>query len=85
MSVASPDGASLPVWPGFEVTDEDHKIALIGTPQGSAVAWLLINHVDELLPKHIEQIFVFSSARGKLCIAWFLAPNGPPTAAHAVL
>ena len=47
-------------WPGFKVLprDEDFK-ALLGTPHGSGVAFLLLEHPVELPNKQIESVQIF--------------------------
>lgn len=53
------DGAGL-VWPPgvtFRM-DEDHGKALLGTPHGSGVAWLLIQHKKQLGHKTVEKVTV---------------------------
>jgi hypothetical protein len=51
-------------WPGtsYAATSEEGQ-ALLGTPNGSGVAYLLVQHKQELGRKTIEKITVFSEVR----------------------
>lgn len=48
------------LWPGktFSVTSEEGK-AIVGTPNGAGVAWLLAQHKKELGERRIEKVTVF--------------------------
>jgi hypothetical protein len=52
----------LPMWPGidFDMTSEEAK-ALLGTPNGSGVAWLLAQHKEELGQKTVEKATLWYS------------------------
>ena len=48
------------VWPGltFDIESEEGQ-AILGTPNGSGTAWLLIQHKKQLGDKRIERVTVF--------------------------
>ncbi|KAG7001304.1 hypothetical protein G7Y79_00032g066570 [Physcia stellaris] len=53
----------LKVWPGQVFKDDDPDFyALLGTPHGRSVAFLLIQHQDEFPGKSIESITVFTNS-----------------------
>ena len=50
-------------WPEKKFSQEDlGRQALLGTPHGSGIAWMLIEHVDELGKRDIE-VTVFSGQK----------------------
>ena len=53
-------GATIQHWPGTSFTRSSKEFkALLGSPNGSGVAWLLINHKMQLGKKTIAKITVF--------------------------
>jgi hypothetical protein len=57
------------VWPGisYNAASEEGQ-ALLGTPNGSSIAFLLIQHKEGLGHKTVENITIFSSAGGELML-----------------
>ena len=58
-------------WPGltFDIESEEGR-AILGTPNGSGVAWMLIQHKAQLGEKKIKKVTVFhASASGDHCIS----------------
>ncbi|KAJ5653007.1 hypothetical protein N7490_000010 [Penicillium lividum] len=53
--------------PGVFSPDSDEFWALLGTPNGNAQAWILINHKDSLGIKTISKIRVWSNGPEDLC------------------
>ncbi|KAH7400637.1 hypothetical protein DE146DRAFT_781153 [Phaeosphaeria sp. MPI-PUGE-AT-0046c] len=55
-----PQVSKIPPWPGITFkTDTAEGEALLGTPNGSGVAYMLIEHGEALGHKQVERIFVF--------------------------
>jgi hypothetical protein len=55
----------LPRWPGVSFTmDSEEGKALLGTPNGSGIAWLLAQHKKELGDKCIEKVMLWYSLTG---------------------
>ena len=49
-------------WPGVRfVKGSQQYQALMGTPHGTSIAWLLIDHPDDLPGREIESITVFTT------------------------
>ena len=55
--------------PGSQDTDQAAK-ALVGIPNGLGIAWMLLQHEAQFGPRTIDQVTVFGSDYGELCIAW---------------
>ena len=70
-------GGPLKPFPGFMVKGWQLAL-LLGTPNGSGVAWLLITHVPQFGRKWVDQIHIFGSTSGKLCLAFHIGT--PPDA-----
>lgn len=64
-------GATITTWPGTDFTmDQDEGKALLATPHGAGVSWLLIQHKEQLGRKVVKKITVFVHApdrRTSLC------------------
>ena len=61
------------VWPGktFRMTTDEGK-ALLGTPHGSGIAWLLAQHKKQLGLKTVDEVTVYRLTTGQptsLCFA----------------
>jgi hypothetical protein len=56
-------------WPGisFDMARSDHAKALLGTPNGSGVAWLLAQHRSQLGWKDVSEVRLFYSAEPLDC------------------
>ena len=55
-------GGSDGSWPGIEVSMSDPGgLAMLGTPNGRGVAWLLATHQDQLGRRTVESIRVWST------------------------
>jgi hypothetical protein len=56
-------------WPGisFDMEHNDHAKALLGTPNGSGVAWLLAQHRSQLCRKSIAEVRLFYSKEPLYC------------------
>jgi hypothetical protein len=56
---------ALPRWPGVIFTmNSEEGMALLGTPNGSGVAWLLAQHKKELGHKCVEKVRLWYSLTG---------------------
>ena len=52
-------------WPGVEVSMRDPAgLAMLGTPNGLGIAWLLATHKDQLGTRTIESVRVWTGAVG---------------------
>ncbi|KAL8935231.1 MAG: hypothetical protein Q9216_005527 [Gyalolechia sp. 2 TL-2023] len=69
-------------WPGLEYRgDSDEVKALLATPNGRAIAWLLIDHAQEMKRKgeisvRELKVNIFSVA-GDYCMLWDMEPQSP--------
>jgi hypothetical protein len=56
-------------WPGisFDMEHSDHAKALLGTPNGSGVAWLLAQHRSQLGRKSIAEVKLFYGKELRSC------------------
>ena len=66
-------GVAASVWPGktFKMTTDEGK-ALLGTPHGSGIAWLLAQHKKQLGLKTVDEVTVYRLTTGQptsLCFA----------------
>ena len=55
--------------PGSQDTDQAAK-ALVGIPNGLGIAWMLLQHKKQFGPRTIDEVKVFGSDYGELCISW---------------
>lgn len=68
-------------WPGYTYgVDSDEGQALLGTPHGVGVAWLLIDRVEKL-GKRVPKVTIWSPSSGSFRILWDLQPVTP---AHTI-
>jgi hypothetical protein len=67
-----PDEDRYLPWPGisFDMARSDHAKALLGTPNGSGVAWLLTQHRSQLGWKDVAEVRLFYSAEPADC-PWY--------------
>ena len=63
----------LKEWPGFEFeVDSVEFNALLGTPHGSGVVFLLLEHPNEMPGKNIESVNIFATEDGDWHQLWTL-------------
>ena len=77
-------GSTLSAWPGFKFTDPktDPFKALVGSPNGYGVGFLLATHRDTFGTKTYTDITVFNDVYGDLGIVFGL--GSPPSQRRAV-
>ena len=63
-------------WPGttFKMDTEVGK-ALLGSPNGYGVAWLLANHIVAMGSKTVDQVTVFTNDDGKMSLAFHVVDD----------
>lgn len=60
-------------WDGYTFgMDSDEGLALLGTPNGGATAWILMDHFAELGPRK-PRVTVSTHGASYLCMLWYLA------------
>jgi hypothetical protein len=59
------------LWPGitFDIQSEEGK-AILGTPYGSGVAWMLIQHSKALRERTIKKVTIFYSPKKDDLFRW---------------
>ena len=66
--------SNLKAWQGTPVdVDSDDGHALLGSPNGRSVAYLLVDRKDTFEGKTIEQMNVFGDDDGDLCFLFWLS------------
>lgn len=65
-------GAANQPWPGLKIPMSDRDaLALMGTPNGQGVAWMLIQHKQQLGWKTISDVTIFQDGRD-LCLCFWI-------------
>ncbi|EDU43951.1 conserved hypothetical protein [Pyrenophora tritici-repentis Pt-1C-BFP] len=66
----------VPVWPGISFdADSEQAHALLGTPNGSGVAWLLVQHKRQLGHKVVKKVTLFYTIRNVGTLPQECQPN----------
>ena len=61
------------VWPGKRFAKGTTQFqALLGTPHGKSITWLIVEHPNEFPKKDIESITIFTIAKGAYCMLFTL-------------
>lgn len=64
-------GEELKAWPGVKISMPDRDaLAILGTPNGRGVAWILIQHKLQLGPKNIKDVTIFRCWEEEFCLCF---------------
>lgn len=64
-------GEQLKAWPGVKISMPDKDaLAILGTPNGRGVGWILIQHKLQLGPKNIKDVTIFQCWVEEFCLCF---------------